>query len=98
MCAETLISAPPRALHLDRWRWPLAILYGDAALSTRRMAAILYIPDTCVMRAFSVQVPHSFLQGLSPSGPEDLAINGFEAYWVNKACDLWVDILRLKRS
>ena len=78
-CAITLISAPPRALHVGRWRWPLAVLYGDAALSTRRMAAILYFPDTCVKKAFSVQVLQRFLEGLSPSGQEDLAINGFEA-------------------
>ena len=68
VCAETLFSAPPRTLHLDRWQWPSAVLYGDAALSTRRMAAILYIPGTCVQRAFSVQVPLTFLESLSPLG------------------------------
>ena len=61
VCAETLFSAPRRTLHLNRWQWPSAVLYGDAALSTRRMAAILYIPGTCVKRAFSVQVPRTFL-------------------------------------
>ena len=84
VCAGTLFSAPPRTLHLDRWQWPSAVSYGDAALSTRRIAAI------------SVQVPQTFLESLSPSGHEDLAINGFEAYWVNRACDHWVDFLRFK--
>ena len=48
VCAGTLCSAPPRTLRLDWWQWPSAVLYGDAALSTRRLAAILYIPETCV--------------------------------------------------
>ena len=74
VCAGTLLPAPPRTSHLDRWQWPSAVLYGDAALSTRRMAAILYIPETCVKKAFSIQVPQTFLESLSPSGHEDLAI------------------------
>ena len=96
VCAGTLLSAPPRTLHLDRWQWPFAVLYGDAALSTRRMPAILYIPDKCVKKAFSVQVPQTFLERRSPSGHEDLAINGFEAYWVNRACEHRVDTIRFK--
>ena len=96
VCAGTLFSAPPRTLHLDSWQWPSAVLYGDAALSTRRMAAILYIPGKCVKKVFSVQVPRAFLESLSPLGQEDLAINGFEAYWVSRACEHWVEILRSK--
>ena len=83
VCAKNF--APPRTLHLNRWQWPSAVLYGDAALSKRRMAGILYIPGTCVKKAFSVQVPRTFLESLSPLGQEELAINGFEAYWVNRA-------------
>ena len=30
VCAGTLFSAPPCTLHLDRWQWPFAVLYGDA--------------------------------------------------------------------
>ena len=56
----------------------------------------LYIPETCVKKAFSVQVPQNFLESLSPSSHADLAINGFEVYWVNRACEHWVDILRPK--
>ena len=52
--AGMLISVPFRALHRDRWRWPLAILYGEAAMSTRRMAAAA---NMCVKRSFTVQVP-----------------------------------------
>ena len=31
VCAETLFSASPRTLHLDRWQWPSAVLNSDAA-------------------------------------------------------------------
>ena len=98
-CGQHIFSqastVPPRTLHLDRWQWPFAVLFGDAALSTRRMAAILYIRDKCVKKAFSVQMPQTFLESLNPSGYEDLAINGFKAYCVNRARKHW-DILRFK--
>ena len=83
ICSGTFLSSPPGALPLDRWQWPVAILYGDAAISTRRMTAILYTPfsgSQSKARAFTIQVPADFLSGLSPTGDVDHSINGFDAY------------------
>ena len=99
----TLASGRVRTLPLNQWNAPLAVLYGDAALSTRRMGAILWKPlagrpSHAGGRAFSVEVPSEFLMGLSPSssasGADLHCINGFEAYWVQRACEHWVAELR----
>ena len=79
--------------------YPVAVLYGDAALSTRRMGAILYFPAQSgavrvLNHAFTVEVPAPSLAKLSPTGEVEHSINGFEALWVLKACEHWRDLVR----
>ena len=101
--AGTVALGRQRTFSLTQWGAPLAVIYGDAALSTRRMGAILWRPSSnspaiAGGRAFSVEVPSEFLASLSPdpgaSGTDFHCINGFEAYWVQRACEHWLEELK----
>ena len=91
-CLDTVVNAPPRDLPLRRWGAPVAILYCDAAISTRRMGGMLLRRSgsgQSAGRAFSVVVPEDFLAQLGPSANSEHAINGFEACCVFRACEFW---------
>ena len=92
--ARLLRRARPRTQPLASPATPVAILYGDAALSTRRAAAMLVVPGAAQRsrEGFSVVLPGAVLEQLGPS--REHAINGAEAWWIAKALEVWGERLR----
>ena len=90
--ARLLRCGRPRMVPLHPGRSPAAVLYGDAALSSRRAAAAVWTGDGRPPLAFSVVLPNNILEGLGPS-PEH-AINGAEVWWIVKALETWGEKLR----
>jgi hypothetical protein len=67
-----------------------AVLYGDAALSSSRAAAMLAWDGR--KEAFSVELPTDVMRRLGPK--EEHAINGAEVWWIAKALEVWGPALR----
>ena len=93
--AQLVRSGPPRRLPLTHHRQHSAVLVGDAALSTRRAAALLVIPAEGSLRefraGFSVILEVETLKLLGPR-PEH-AINRAEVWWIVKALETWGGLL-----
>ncbi|CAK0888118.1 unnamed protein product [Prorocentrum cordatum] len=92
--AHLLRRARPRSLPLASPAAPVAILYGDAALSSQRAAAMLVFPGTApeVREGFSVVLPAQVLDQLGPCRQH--AINGAKTWWIAKALEVWGDKIR----
>ena len=93
--ARLLRRGPARALSVSHKDSVAAVLYGDAALSSRRAAAMLIIPaenGRPEFRAgFSVVLPPAVLRQLGPD--EEHAINGAEVWWIAKSLEIWGSLL-----
>ena len=79
--------------HRQAGVWPAHVLEAIAVCAETLFSAP---PRTLHLNCWQWPSARTFLESRSPLGQEDLAINGFEAYWVNRACEHWVEILRSK--
>ena len=85
--AQLVRSGRPRSRELHTVGAPAAVLYGDAALSSHRAAAAVWMADGSRPQAFSVVLPAHLVDELGPT--PDHAINRAEVWWVAKALDVW---------